>query len=589
VEITFTPTVPGVSQPISVPKTDTTKRLEGFGNGQYEFTFKTVDTATPANKSQGVHISFKVTSITGLGLGDNRYLPVPAAAPGANPVVVKAFTAGTTDKYVIVYLGRIENVPVDWDEERQCPATGTGSITYTVSQTNGGSFSQSETVNHISTNTVRNTTTTTDEVTMETGAKFEAGLPVAKATLESKVTLHLEQVQQVETVKTETWENSFTQVSSTFWSVQHNHQYAIGPGSTEGYNVPGWWRYTTFVTCDVYGVIGFRNGAVIPTAEGRQGLIVMIARPDSYTLMDFDTNRASNGGFGKTNTVPKLELLSTYIPYLRNYTPLEHVIGVDPGLEVWGGKLTYRYRVQSAGTIAVTLIGGGAGGSGAAAARASTWFQWARADAERGGRGGDTVLRLNNNIIETAPGGTPKNGPDKKGEGYGPGVSDNGERGGDGERKSIIGLSVAVGDIIEIEVGYGGGGSGGAANWESLWEAGVALSDVPDRTKGSIGVVLTKAGYSSNANASRGGMGGMHSLVFPGSPYPSNLQNGGDSPQAGKANAASGGTYIGAGGEGGDEFRDGNDNNKMYASGGGGGAAGGFTLKSDTVALEPIN
>jgi hypothetical protein len=151
----------------------------------------------------------------------------------------------------------------------------------------------------------------------------------------------------------------------------------------------------------------------------------------------------------------------------------------------------------------------------------------------------------------------------------------NGVKGGDGQTQTGV-QTVFPGDIIIIEVGYGGGGSGGAAANDT---GGYTSSGSADRTLGSEGSYSKKDGTS--ALATRGGVGAMHSLIFPLSGYSSDLKKGSSSPAAGGATAASGGQTKGQGGSAGDELATGG----MYASGGGGGAAGGFILNSPSVAI----
>jgi hypothetical protein len=275
------------------------------------------------------------------------------------------------------------------------------------------------------------------------------------------------------------------------------------------------------------------------------------------------------------------------------------VLGPTPigTIDVWGGKLIYTYRVLSSGTITGQLVGGGSGGSGAAAARdGGIWGGTNRAYSGGSGSGGPTILRVNNQERARADGGRWVNGVDT-GTVDGPGpwrsreVYLDGNPGNPGQVVNILEtnilppypITVNVGDIIKIEVGWGGGGSGGAAiNDTGGTTSSGNVSDAADKTRGSGGSYNYKSGTSAGASA--GGMGGMHSLLFPGSTY-SNLQAGQSSSSTGGATGASGGQSKGAGGARGDEYATGG----MYASGGGGGAAGGFTLRSSTVALEEVN
>jgi hypothetical protein len=256
-------------------------------------------------------------------------------------------------------------------------------------------------------------------------------------------------------------------------------------------------------------------------------------------------------------------------------------IALTTPLDIWGGKLSYSYRVLSDGNLSYELTGGGAGGAGAAAARDGDWLgKSTRADAGWSADGGPTILKLNGTEVARANGGTKVNGPDSKEVDNYNVWKDDGVKGEDGQLKTDV-RRVFVGDIITIEVGYGGGGSGGAAANDV---GGYTSSGSADRTLGSEGSYSKKSG--TNANASRGGVGAMHSLIFPSSDILSDLQTGSSSPAAGAAaNAATGGQKKG---EGGSKGLHGNTTGGMYASGGGGGAAGGFVLSSPTVRVEII-
>jgi len=215
-------------------------------------------------------------------------------------------------------------------------------------------------------------------------------------------------------------------------------------------------------------------------------------------------------------------------------------------------------------TLEYVLTGGGAGGSCGVASRDYDLFQTTRAFAGRSVAGGHTVLKLNNELVASARGGSGVDGPDS-GEVNGNKWSSNGRKGNNGRTKDGT-VSVHAGDVLTIEVGYGGGGSGGAAANDT---GGTISSDSADRTLGSEGKSTQEAG--TYANASRGGVGGMHSLVFPDSQFTSDMQKGKSSPAAGRASAAAGGQSKGEGGAGGNA----DSSVNMYASGG---AAGGFVL-----------
>jgi hypothetical protein len=242
----------------------------------------------------------------------------------------------------------------------------------------------------------------------------------------------------------------------------------------------------------------------------------------------------------------------------ETYTILT-AIGTNPGIDVWGGKLTYTYKVLNSGIITATLVGGGAGGTGAAASDGS-----GGADAGRSSDGGPTVLKLNGNEIKRANGGTGKDGPS---------FTHGATNGLPGDPATPISyeFSVNTDDIITIEVGYGGGGSGGAANSNSgEW----ARSPNSQGYNYSIGAKRGSGGDVTN--------GGVGASPFGGTGY---SQRGENAPTAGDNQwGGQGGQSKGAGGTGGRGY----EGSHAYASGGGGGAAGGFTLQSETVAVVEV-
>jgi hypothetical protein len=312
----------------------------------------------------------------------------------------------------------------------------------------------------------------------------------------------------------------------------------------------------------------------------------MCARPVGGWGIDYDNE---SGYFGKTAPgdllkIPNVPLSQLPIPTekIEDGPGLPSNPPIDVNIDVWGGKRKYSYRVLTPGNITYTLVGGGSGGTGAAAARDAQNSQTTRAAAGRSANGGPTILWVNKTRQNGANGGVGVNGPDT-GEVNGntwsgaKEVYKDGFPGNDGAPAEGS-FDVSAGDIITIEVGWGGGGSGGAANNDG---GGYVSSGSATTTLGSEGISKDVPGKTA-ANASRGGMGAMHDLIFLLSEYTSDLQKGESSPNVGGATAASGGPTKGAGGSAGDEYATGG----MYASGGGGGAAGGFTLKSTTAALE---
>jgi hypothetical protein len=402
-----------------------------------------------------------------------------------------------------------------------------------------------------------------------------------------------------------------------------------GPGYPTGL-----YRYTTFGTCYVYVTLVFDlAGNVVEkkpifcypedeydfsfdvTAQGA-GFSRAPAATSWLSLTQQDINRAKACAFAPN--VPTYTVADTSNRVIDDDRDFYDVWGAIPGRfrAVDGYPVTYTYYVINNGRITGTLVGGGSGGTGAIAARDADWGLFGskktRADAGWSAAGGNTVLRLkrNNVVIDTklAEGGKeqrpPSNAP-LNAQGHagrdGPDTSDvdntekytNGKCGYDGQEVPLD-ILVFAGDIITIEVGYGGGGSGGAANNDS--STNYVSSGGADMTLGSEG--SSQAGSGCGVNASRGGMGAMHSIFSPQSPYQSDLQKGSNSSAVGNSHGSAtwqdirdhypdllGGNKKGAGGAAGDEFATGG----MYATGGGGGAAGGFTMESAIVALEPMD
>jgi hypothetical protein len=250
--------------------------------------------------------------------------------------------------------------------------------------------------------------------------------------------------------------------------------------------------------------------------------------------------------------------------------------------DVWGKKLLYTYKVLYDGELSYSLTGGGAGGAGAAACRNAHfwWGQDSKADAGWSADGGPTVLKVDGAVIARANGGKQVNGPNSGSQlnkGNNP-WSSTGVKGKDGEEKTGT-LYVSAGSIITIEVGWGGGGSGGAA----INDVTEYISSGPaNLTTGSAGKSSEVSGQTS-AKASRGGYGALHYQKTGNADY-TGTDRGGASPAAENAAVAQGGQKKGEGGAAGQVYTTGG----MYASGGGGGAAGGFALKSSDVALTEM-
>ncbi|GHT11700.1 hypothetical protein AGMMS4956_05120 [Bacteroidia bacterium] len=380
-------------------------------------------------------------------------------------------------------------------------------------------------------------------------------------------------------------------MSKTFETAKTNYiEYTTSTTYTIGESgeVAGDYRYTLFKTCDVYVTVVF-------DAENKliARYTTVLARPDG-NVYGFDYS-AHGAGFNKTGDGDLLTLTDDYIQYLSTLATTDIPIEDDPSLppvsppsssivlplDVWGGKQSYSYQVLTVGNLSYTLVGGGAGGTGAAAARdyneKSSDKNFTAADAGWSANGGPTVLKLNEIEIARANGGSKVDGPSQNVNGTQ--SSSNGVKGGNGQIKTGVHL-VFAGDIITIEVGYGGGGSGGAA---ANHVGGITSSGNADKTLGSEG----RNNYTENktyAKASRGGLGAMHILIFPSSEYTSDIKKGSSSPAvSGVATAALGGQTKGEGSAAGLGHA---APGGMYASGGGGGAAGGFTLNGPSVSIE---
>jgi hypothetical protein len=320
---------------------------------------------------------------------------------------------------------------------------------------------------------------------------------------------------------------------------------------------------------------------------------VILTRPSRAYKFDYATD-AEGYDFGRNSTAPKLILTSPNITFLRG-CPAE-ALANDTNRTVHGGQREYRYRAVTDGQITVKLVGGGAGGTGAAAARDTSGGTNTSAAAGKAGNGGPTILYLDNQNRLTVAGGTGQNGPASGlrggwflGIGHnsdwnlesGNVFVSNGYKGEDGKEDTIT-LTVSQNQVIRITVGWGGGGSGGCA---INVVGGQISSEGASNSCFSIEKFDRRNGYT-DAIASRGGLGAMHSLLCPNPAhnFPDDLVHGGVSLAAGNATAAPGGQKMGEGGEGGDELATGG----VFASGGGGGAAGGFIFSNSTAIIEEI-
>ncbi|GHT22873.1 hypothetical protein AGMMS4957_13650 [Bacteroidia bacterium] len=518
--------------------------------------------------------------------------------PEANPPVVSALNLGTS-KYFTVYLGKVLNVPVIWQDTYWYRGTGYPNPTWSFSEEQSEQFTETESASQLNSNAVSKGSSQENGVETSAGFsiknKITAGIEVGGFGVKAKAEASLETAIEANVAKhwSTTSSHSVTdisEVSKTFETSKTKYKASSKSLSyTFGVNgeVPGDYRYTLFKTCDVYVTVVFDA-----TNKLIARYTTVLARPEEYYGFDYSEHGA---GFKKTGDGDLLTLTDDYIQYLSTRSTTDIPIEDDPDLpptppidppivlplDVWGGKLSYSYKVLSAGTISYSLTGGGAGGAGGAALRDVSWWYWwdtkSKVDVGWSLDGGPTNLLLNGTKINSANGGVGVNGPDHTADSDAPWKS-NGVKGNDG--KTISGtLSVAVGDIITIEVGWGGGGSGGVANNDtdkSISSDYNSSSNRAEKTTGSAG------SYSgTSANATRGGVGAMHSLIFPSSDILSYLEKGSSSPNLKDSPEAFGGDAKGKGGSAGQA----NEIGGVYASGGGGGAAGGFILDSSNANL----
>jgi hypothetical protein len=478
------------------------------------------------------------------------------------PPVVLASSKDGSHHYYFLHIGYIEWVPISY---------GT-SVYY-----NGGSspITISFSKNNITTDTVKqsvqqaynNAVTTTASLKATLSTEMKVGSDAIGASV--KVAASLESGLSTAVTKGYSTQNTYESTSAVTTSYTTTETMTIG-GGTEPI---GWYRHTLFANCDVYLTLTMNsdNSKVIGAVTS------LVARPSEYHK-DFDFTE--NGTFAQTSDSGKLEIdPDIYKPLLP--TPTKQVFPLD----VWGGKLTYSYTVVSGGTIHYELTGGGAGGAGAVAVKNAHWL-WGDdcygVDAGWSAAGGPTILKVNGTEKARANGGLGVNGPNF-GSTLNTEHSSNGVKGKDGEKKEDQSVTVSAGQTITIEVGWGGGGSGGVANNDVIKVSISSGSAV--ETSGSVQSIKEAPG--TRADASRGGYGALHYQKTGNTAY-TDTKYGEDSPVVNGTEWAQGGgrpvddqARKGQGGAGGDELRTGG----MYASGGGGGAAGGFTIFEDSTAI----
>jgi hypothetical protein len=511
-----------------------------------------------------------------------RYQPVPYQPTGLTGAEAKGLiysSYDTNNNYYVFLLGHVKHIPITaYEGELYNGSPKDFSYTYSSITTDAITTS----IQNSYTNSV------TDSKADTWGGEFR--FTVGKKdifSIEGKVTYsNTQATEEMNSRTTTSTLETMTQVSKTTQIGNTTHL-----GNRDQRDEPyGWYRYAYFVTSDVYYVM-VTDRAITNLIDSYPVICVNLEKERGW-ILDYD----EEGLFTKKNPddllkEPVLSLSELKKVNLENKIKEETSlppIGMSPGIDVWGGKLTYTYKVTQAGTITATLVGGGSGGTGGAAKDGTKGW----ADAGWSAAGGDTKLYKNGELMKTsngmdmiAKGGEKRDGPRQESEGQ-----QNGYDGVDGYKEEYT-FAVSVNDIIKIEVGYGGGGSGGAAcrNNNNGAESGNATG-----TQGSQGYYRgsTASGKKDDDYAPRGGNGALHGLSSTGST--SYLQKGETPPKAGDDQW--GGT---GGGQGDNKGRLGDgkgakgkggmatEGSYAYASGGGGGAAGGFTLKSPNAAVDP--
>jgi hypothetical protein len=513
--------------------------------------------------------------------------------------------------YVTLYLGKVENVPILWDNNA-VPYGGGAPIQYTVSTTQGSSITEETSTN----TTIEHSVADSTSASFTWGGGIEGGIGgeigggggFLSASKNWSLKLSLDAHWSQETSHTETESQAIQKGFSTAQEkyIENSSSFTISIGGDDGYPA-GKYRYTTFGTCYMYAhfVFGWEGGEPLAISP-------YCYYPENEYEYKFDVAPEGSGFVAESDD--KLSVLSgidmaraaalSAGPFanrvaIAHYPGMFDVFGYEPekGGRMIDGKLTYTYKVLEPGKITVALIGGGAGGAGATAVTDGGW--WAdgfssAADAGWSAAGGDTVLRVKNNngvinsLTVTAKGGEKVDGIRFIGVDHDHRESD-GPSGGDGQgfvtpegegTPVSKTFDVKRDDIITIEVGYGGGGSGGAAN---STDGGTASSGSAVGTAYSLGHY--RGSGDANYHAPRGGAGALHGLTSTGGSIPQ--QKGENAPKArNDIEGGKGGQSRGAGGAGGKAYK--GDGMTVYVSGGGGGAAGGFTLTSQTVAVEVV-
>jgi hypothetical protein len=488
---------------------------------------------------------------------ERTFLSTQVPHPEASPPLVFAFTDPDTGNAVGVYnVGYIANQIIAYSYFHY---NGMGGASTTLSLTTTNETVISNTI----TNSVETSVSAGATATVSTGV--EVGVDVDMLTAKVKKESSLGVSLGTAVTKLENYQSTKTVRTTETFSQIFNYNFENYP---VGHYVFGAFSYVDYylavsVNPSTKTVVGTTLYQGINSGVPELALEYSATSPTARDGLAISDNKKLNVDF----TADPVKIIEE---------AAKQVGGIKLPIDVWGKKKSYSYKVLAGGELRYTLVGGGAGGAGAAAARDTWTLFWGdtQADAGWSADGGPTILKVNGAKIAQADGGAKVNGPDLTAGNEE--RAENGVKGNDGKEKSDV-LRVIAGDEITIEVGYGGGGSGGAAANDTQ---GSTSSGSAEETLGSDGKSAQTPGKTS-AEASRGGMGGMHSLFSTSTQYTSDLQKGSDSSAASSAAAAAGGQTRGAGGAAGNKSTTGG----MYASGGGGGAAGGFTLTGSNVVL----
>jgi hypothetical protein len=304
VEITFTPGVEGMGQPITVTKPGIRKTITGFRNGQqYVFTVKAADTSM--NKSEGAIVSVTPQGETGTeGTGNPstatlRYETVPSSSYN---LVYSAYD--NTSYYYIFLIGKVNNVPLVSGGYQKY--NGSRPITLSYSQVNVNAQSVARSIQKATEYSVTNGSSWNGEVGVSVGPEW-LNFTGSYNWGESR--------DETETRSTaDTYETSET----------ISHETGTGGSTTIGEdNEPaGLYRYSYFTVTDAYYVIktNRQKTAII------DNYTMMCARPNGRWDIDYDSDEGNS--FGKTASGDLLKIPN--VPLSQLPTPTENNIEPIP-------------------------------------------------------------------------------------------------------------------------------------------------------------------------------------------------------------------------------------------------------------------